>query len=76
MEVLKDFDRLNEENKVGERFDNLKYVEREEDPELKALYEKKKQEFASMPDELDDKVDAHIDIDYHGNMTVRPTKRN
>jgi len=29
-----------------------------------------------MPDELDDKVDAHIDIDYHGNMTVRPTKKN
>jgi len=46
MEVLKDFDRLNEEKKVGQRFDSLKYVEREEDPELKALYEKKKQEYA------------------------------
>eukprot|EP00352_Strombidinopsis_acuminata_P000372 CAMPEP_0176343400 /NCGR_PEP_ID=MMETSP0126-20121128/3914_1 /TAXON_ID=141414 ORGANISM="Strombidinopsis acuminatum, Strain SPMC142" /NCGR_SAMPLE_ID=MMETSP0126 /ASSEMBLY_ACC=CAM_ASM_000229 /LENGTH=144 /DNA_ID=CAMNT_0017689327 /DNA_START=708 /DNA_END=1142 /DNA_ORIENTATION=+ len=28
-----------------------------------------------MPAELDHKVDAHIDIDYHGNMSVRPSKK-
>jgi len=39
LEVLKDFDRLNAEHLDPDRFKDIKYVEREDDPELKAMYE-------------------------------------
>ena len=41
LENLKNIDKLAQESGHAERFKNIKYVEREEDPELKAMFEQK-----------------------------------
>ena len=40
MEILKEVDRLHKESGISEEFKKIKYVEREEDLELKAAYER------------------------------------
>uniref|UniRef100_A0A7S3HUF3 Uncharacterized protein n=1 Tax=Favella ehrenbergii TaxID=182087 RepID=A0A7S3HUF3_9SPIT len=70
LDNLKNIDRLAEESGHTERFKNIKYVDREEDPELKAMFEKKTAQLANLGKDLAGKVDGEINIDLHGNLEV------
>lgn len=48
----------------------IKYVEREEDPELKALFDKKTEQLANLGKSLEGKIDGEINIDLHGNVEL------
>lgn len=54
-----------------EEFKNIKYVEREEDQQLKALYEAEIRELKEMGTRLKGRIDGEIDMDLHGNITFR-----
>jgi hypothetical protein len=57
-----------------ERARKQKYVEREEDPELRRLYEQEQQRFQQMQETLKGKIDGEIDMDMHGNVTFKPAQ--
>ena len=68
MAVMKEIDKVYEASGYSQQFKNIQYVEREEDPELRAQYEKnlkKQSEFSSI---MKDKTDGEISIDLHGNI--------
>ena len=50
----------------------MKYVEREEDLELKAKSEAEKKKFDELSERMYGKVDGELDMDLHGNITFRP----
>jgi len=70
LENMKNIDKLAKDSGHADRFKNIKYVEREEDPELKAMFEKKTSEIANLGKDLEGKVDGEIHIDLHGNLEV------
>jgi len=72
MEGTKAFDKEYQQSGYSEQFKNLKYVEREEDPELKELYMKEQAKFRQMSEEMKGKIDGELDMDLHGNITFRP----
>ena len=70
LESIKKIDELYEKYSDPERLKDIKYVEREEDPELKALFEDKTGQVANLSNTLADKVDGEMNIDLHGNIDV------
>ena len=46
-------------------------MEREEDVELKQMYEEEKKRFEKLHESLVGKIDGQIDLDMHGNISVR-----
>ena len=65
------WDKVYEENKLGDKFKNLKYVEREEDIELKQAYEVEQEKLDNLSSRLAGKIDGEINLDLHGNLTFR-----
>lgn len=51
---------------------NYKYVDREEDPEIKRMYDEENAKFEKMHETLN--VDGEIDMDMHGNVNIRYKK--
>jgi len=45
-------------------------VDREEDPELKALFDKKTEQLANLGKSLEGKIDGEINVDLHGNVEL------
>ena len=74
MEILKEVDRLHQESGISEQFKKIKYVEREEDLELKEAYERDQAKFNAFSESLKGKVDGEISIDLHGNITKEGIK--
>ena len=74
MEVLKKIDEMNKEVIAvqKEQAKQRKYISREEDLEIKSLYEEEQKKFLKMQETLGDKIDGEIDMDLHGNFTFRP----
>lgn len=72
MEVVKEIDEAYKASGKAEHFKNLQYVEREEDPELKAMFEKEKDRLDKLSERLYGKLDGEIDMDLHGNIAVKP----
>ena len=54
----------------ADQFKNLSYVEREEDPELKQMFEKHQENLFSLEKNLEGRVDGEISIDLHGNVEM------
>eukprot|EP00347_Sterkiella_histriomuscorum_P022422 403338547 len=71
LQSLKRLEQMNPIDGQEERFKNIKYVEREEDLELKKLYEEEIKQLQSMSKNLAGKIDGEIDMDLHGNVTFR-----
>ncbi len=74
MEVLKKIDEMNKDVIAvqKEQAKQRKYISREEDLEIKSLYEEEQKKFLKMQETLGDKIDGEIDMDLHGNFTFRP----
>ena len=72
VEGTKEFDKAYQESGYKEQFDNLEYCEREEDPELKAMYEEQQERFSHLSERMHGKVDGELDMDLQGNITFRP----
>jgi hypothetical protein len=64
-ELNKDIIELQKQRKV-------KYVDREEDPELKKAYEEEQARFMQMHEKLAGKIDGEIVMDMHGNVSIKP----
>ena len=60
------------ESGYADTFKDLKYVEREEDSELKAQSEAEKKKFDELSKRMYGQVDGELDMDLHGNITFRP----
>ena len=58
--------------KYGEKPSPKEYVDREEDFELKALYEAEEKRFNAMVEKHYDNIEGEIDLDAHGNLKFRP----
>ena len=71
---MKKFDEFYASNKLGDRFKNIKYVEREEDPELKKMYDDEVHRVRNLQNELGHKVDGEISIDIEGNVEIKELK--
>ena len=50
---------------------NLKYVEREEDEELKEMFAAERKRLDELQERMGDKIDGEIDMDLHGNITIK-----
>jgi len=72
MEATKEIDQAYEESGYQEHFRSLEYCEREEDPELKKMYEEEQERFNKLSERMYGKVDGELDMDLHGNITFRP----
>ena len=59
----KEFDQAYEASKKSEVFRKIRYVEREEAPELRRLHEEKLASVSSLSEKLKGKVDAELDLD-------------
>ena len=68
MSVLKEFDRLHEESGKANMFKNIQYVDRVDDPEIKANFEANEQQFRDFTAKMKDRVDGEISVDLHGNI--------
>lgn len=55
-------------------YKNLRYVEREEDPSLKEMFEKERDRLDKLSERMYGKVDGEIDMDLHGNITLKPVQ--
>ena len=71
LQSMKDWDKIYEDNQLGEKFKNLKYADREEDAELKQAYEVEQGKLDSLSSRLAGKIDGEINLDLHGNLTFR-----
>lgn len=71
LEGIKDFERYYKEAKIADRFKDIKYVSREEDPELKQEYESRQEKLDNLSESLVGKIDGEIDLDLHGNLSFR-----
>ena len=71
----KEFDQAYEASKKSEVFRKIRYVEREEDPELRMLHEEKLASVSSLSEKLKGKVDAELDLDLHGNLKVADSQQ-
>ena len=54
---------------------DIKYVEREEDLELKEMYEEEQKKFNDLSKDLKDKLDGEIFMDMHGNVEIKEWKK-
>lgn len=74
-EIIKSLEFLKNIKSKGDLVDDLtkdiKYVDREEDPELKEMYEQEKKRFENLAKEYESKVDGEIDMDMHGNIKIK-----
>lgn len=68
LESVKKIDALAQETKQADRFKDLKYVEREEDLELKAMFEESQSRLFNLEKVMEGKVDGELSVDLHGNM--------
>ena len=50
---------------------NVKYFEREEDPELKKMYEEELAKFKNMSKDLEGSVDGELYLDLMGNISIK-----
>lgn len=71
LEGFKEVDKYYLENNISERFKKISYVEREEDEELKLLFDKEVEHVRELDEKLKGKTDGVIDMDLHGNMKIR-----
>ena len=71
LEGTKEFDKMFNESGYADTFKNLKYVDREEDFELKAQSEAEKKKFDELSQRMYGQVDGELDMDLHGNITFR-----
>ena len=71
LEGIRDFERYYKEAKIADRFKDIKYVSREEDPELKQEYESRQEKLDNLSESLVGKIDGEIDLDLHGNLSFR-----
>lgn len=71
LEGQKAFDKEYEKSGKSEQFRNIEYVEREEDPEIKEIFEKENRRFQNLAKDLYGKIDGELDMDLHGNITHR-----
>ena len=58
LENMKKIDALALETRQADRFKNIKYVQREEDPELKLMFEKSQADYNNLEKTLDGRVDG------------------
>ena len=58
IENMKKIDALALETRQADRFKNIKYVQREEDPELKLMFEKSQADYNNLEKTLDGRVDG------------------
>jgi len=72
MEGTKQFDEEYKKTGHSDQFKDLKYVEREEDLELKAMFDSEQDKFNKLSENMEGKVDGELDMDLHGNITFRP----
>ena len=70
-EATKNLDAAFEAAGGSSRFRKIDYVEREEDEELKAMFEKERARLDKLQDRMYGKIDGEIDLDLHGNIQVR-----
>ena len=70
MENWKEVDRLHAESGIAEQFRKIQYVEREENLELKAIFDEEQAKFKNISETLVGKVDGQIDMDLHGNVDI------
>jgi hypothetical protein len=75
LEGWKEIDRLREESGISEHFKEIKYADREEDEEMKQIYDEEQQKFGDIPSKLEGRVDGEITMDLHGNMDISHTKK-
>jgi hypothetical protein len=70
---LKKLEEMNKDviDEQREYLSKVRYVEREEDLELKAMYEEEQKKFENLQETMADKIDGEIDMDMHGNFTFR-----
>lgn len=73
MEILKEVDEANKEFLAyqKEHLSKIKYIDREEDPELKKMFEEEQKKFEDLQTKLAGKIDGEIDMDMHGNVVFR-----
>lgn len=55
----------------GAHLRDLEYCEREDDEELKAMYEKERKRVERLTEEMGDRIDGEINMDLHGNITFK-----
>ena len=73
LEAIKEVDKFYAASDYKERFKSIKYVDREDDPELRQLYEQDQQAIQTISQNLKGKVDGVIEMDLHGNMSIQAT---
>lgn len=56
--------------RAKEVFQNVQYWDRQEDEEMKKIFDEEQLKFSAIPDKLKDKVDGEITMDLHGNMDI------
>ena len=71
MEILKEVDRLHQESSIAEQFKKIEYVEREENLEMKEIYDQEQIKFQQISEKMKGKVDGEINMDLHGNMDIK-----
>ena len=74
MAVLKKVDEMNQPiiEMQEQMRKNRKWVDREEDLELKQKYEQQKQRVSNLHEELAGKIEGQINLDFHGNISFQP----
>jgi hypothetical protein len=72
--VIKEIDQAYKESGKAEQFKSLQYVEREEDAGLKQMFEQERERLDKLSERMYGKVDGEIDMDLHGNITVKPVQ--
>ena len=77
LEIFKKMETLNAEmiSEQAEERKKIRYVEREEDPEMKKAFEEEKHRYENLHETLKDQIDGQIDLDMHGNVTIREYKK-
>lgn len=71
MEILKEVDRLHQESGIADHFKKIEYVEREENLEMKEIYDQEQIKFHQISEKMKGKVDGEINMDLHGNMDIK-----
>lgn len=71
---MKKIDAAYDESGKRDQFEQLEYVEREEDPQLKAMFEEQKERLNKLSQRMYGKIDGEIDMDLHGNIHIKPVK--
>lgn len=70
LENIKKIEQLAKETGHAEHFKKIRYVEREEDLELKSLFEQEQSKLRNLDKTLEGKIDGEINVDVHGNVEL------